>query len=76
MLQKIQKFFSEKGQGTVEYALLLAVVAAIAYYLTLADDGVTAQAKTSVENMKTQATAANDLYPTDDAGAGGGGGGG
>ena len=29
MLQRICKFFSEKGQGVVEYALLLGVVAVI-----------------------------------------------
>ena len=31
MMQKIQKFFSEKGQGIVEYGIVLAVVAAIAF---------------------------------------------
>ena len=65
MLQKIQKyvqkFFSQKGQGTVEYALLLAVVAAVAYNL-LKSDGIAAQAKQSVANMKTEATQANTLY--------------
>jgi len=30
MLQKMEKFFSQKGQGIVEYALILAFVAAVA----------------------------------------------
>ena len=32
MLTTIRKFFTEKGQGIVEYALLLAFVVAIAVY--------------------------------------------
>ena len=34
MLQSIKKFFDEKGQGIVEYALILAFVVAIAVALT------------------------------------------
>ena len=30
MLQRMQKFFTQKGQGIVEYALILAFVVAIA----------------------------------------------
>lgn len=33
MLTSIRKFFKEKGQGIVEYAVLLAFVVAIAAYL-------------------------------------------
>ena len=65
MLQKIQKMIqklTEKGQGTVEYALLLAVVAAVAYKLVLANDGIAAQSTKSIDNMKTEATNANALY--------------
>ena len=32
MLTSMRKFFTEKGQGIVEYALLLAFVVAIAVY--------------------------------------------
>ena len=43
MLQRIEKFFrrdSQKGQGIVEYALILAFVAAIAAYVfTTSDQG-------------------------------------
>lgn len=34
MLQQLKKFFDEKGQGIVEYALILAFVVAIAVALT------------------------------------------
>ncbi len=33
MLTSMRKFFTEKGQGVVEYAILLAFVVAIAAYL-------------------------------------------
>ena len=33
MLVSLRKFFTEKGQGIVEYAVLLAFVVAIAAYL-------------------------------------------
>ena len=39
MLQKIRKLFSQKGQGIVEYALLLGFVAVITVVLFGGDDG-------------------------------------
>ena len=39
MLKKIREFFSQKGQGIVEYALLLGFVAAITVGLFSGDDG-------------------------------------
>lgn len=40
MLQRIQKIWSEKGQGIVEYALILAFVAAIAAIALGRDTGM------------------------------------
>lgn len=39
MLVSLRKFFTEKGQGIVEYAVLLAFVVAIAAYL-FSDSGI------------------------------------
>ena len=39
MLKKIRELFSQKGQGIVEYALLLGFVAAITVGLFSGDDG-------------------------------------
>ena len=38
MLISMRKFFKEKGQGIVEYAVLLAFVVAIAAYLFTSSD--------------------------------------
>ncbi|SFT72911.1 pilus assembly protein Flp/PilA [Selenomonas sp. GACV-9] len=43
MLQRIEKKWSEKGQGIVEYALILAFVVAIAV-IALKDNGTIGQA--------------------------------
>ena len=37
MLQQIKKIYSEKGQGIVEYALILAFVAVIAAFALTSD---------------------------------------
>ena len=40
MLQQIKKIYSEKGQGIVEYALILAFVVAIAAIALTRDSGM------------------------------------
>ena len=40
MLQRIEKIWSEKGQGIVEYALILAFVVAIAIVALDKDSGI------------------------------------
>ncbi len=40
MLQRIQKIWSEKGQGIVEYALILAFVVAIAAVALTSNSGM------------------------------------
>lgn len=40
MLQRIAKIWSEKGQGIVEYALILAFVVAIALVALNSDSGI------------------------------------
>ena len=40
MLQRIEKIWSEKGQGIVEYALILAFVVAIAIVALKSDSGI------------------------------------
>ena len=40
MLQRIEKIWSEKGQGIVEYALILAFVVAIAIVALNKDSGI------------------------------------
>lgn len=64
MLQRIEKFFrrdSQKGQGIVEYALILAFVAAIAAYVFTSSGqgsikesitGLFDSAKTNIGNAK------------------------
>ena len=59
MLVSLRKFFKEKGQGIVEYAVLLAFVVAIAAYLFGSNgikDEVTAtfDSTKSVLQMRTQ----------------------
>ena len=65
MLQRIEKFFrrdSQKGQGIVEYALILAFVAAIAAYVFTTSGqgsikesitGLFDSAKTNIDQAKT-----------------------
>ena len=47
MLTSMRKFFTEKGQGIVEYALLLAFVVALAAYALSGDGGIGEAIKTS-----------------------------
>ena len=76
MLKKIREFFqkidSEKGQGAVEYALVLGFVAVIAVYLigssdlkgAVVDKGVT-NAKAAAQGMETQFNEAKGDLDTD-----------
>lgn len=65
MLKKIREYFSQKGQGAVEYALLLGVVAAIVVGFT-SSDGLVKTFQTTLKNIVSQFTTYNDAY--DDAG--------
>ena len=51
MLKKIRELISQKGQGIVEYALLLGFVAVIAAYLIGGSDLINS-VKQSIDNMK------------------------
>lgn len=51
MLQKILKSLTQKGQGVVEYALILGFVAIIAVYL-ISGSGLTGELKNNVDNAK------------------------
>ena len=65
MLKKIREFFqkkdSEKGQGAVEYALVLGFVAVIAVYL-LTGSNLTTDTKANIKNIDNVATAINKEY--------------
>ncbi|MBQ6758534.1 MAG: hypothetical protein IJP42_05540, partial [Selenomonadaceae bacterium] len=65
MFQKIQKafekFVKEKGQGTVEYALILGFVAIIAVYMIQAS-GLKADVETNIGNADKAATMMNAQF--------------
>ena len=66
MLQRIEKFFrrdSQKGQGIVEYALILAFVAAIAAYVFTSSGG--GSIKTSITQLFSGAKSNIDQAKTD-----------
>lgn len=54
MLQWIEKKWSEKGQGIVEYALILAFVVAIALVALKSDSGIGQSIKNLFSNTGTQ----------------------
>ena len=64
MLQKIQKFFSQKGQGIVEYAMVLGFVALLA--VGLWQSGLYGQTQrifgTIASNMSSTATSAGQNF--------------
>ncbi len=75
LMDKLKK--SEKGQGMVEYALIIAFVAAIAIYVL--NGGMRTavnQAFTNASNMVTSATTQANLESATTTGNGGGNGGG
>ena len=47
MLTSMRKFFTGKGQGIVEYAVLLAFVVAIAAYAFSSDSGIKGEVKST-----------------------------
>lgn len=51
MLISMRKFFTEKGQGIVEYAVLLAFVVAIAAYL-FSDNGIKGEVTATFNSTK------------------------
>ena len=53
MLTSMRKFFTEKGQGIVEYALLLAFVVAIAVY-AMNESGLGGAIKTNFSKTASQ----------------------
>lgn len=61
MLQKIRKLFSEKGQGIVEYVLLLGFVALVTFGL-FGDGSLTATFKNTLKGIMAQFTQYNDVY--------------
>lgn len=72
MFQKIQKkireFLKEKGQGTVEYALILGFIAIIAVYM-LTGSGLKDTAKSNVSNAN---SVGSDIKTAFDAAKSGG----
>ncbi len=54
MLQRIEKILSEKGQGIVEYALILAFVVAIALVALNNDSGIGQSIKSLFTNTASQ----------------------
>ncbi|MBE8949979.1 MAG: pilin protein [Quinella sp. 3Q1] len=66
MLQKLQKklkaFIEEKGQGVVEYALVLGFVAVIAVYLIGNSDIKGQVVDKGINNAKSAATVMQDAY--------------
>ncbi len=61
MLKKIREFFSQKGQGAVEYALLLGFVAVILVAFG-SSDGLIEPIRTALNNIKEQFTTFNEAY--------------
>ena len=58
LVQKIKS--SEKGQGMVEYALIIAFVAAIAI-LVLSDEGLGGAVSSAFDNASSMIESANDV---------------
>ena len=71
MLQKLQKkikeFFGEKGQGVVEYALVLGFVAVIAVYL-LTGSNIKDNVKDNIDNAQEVMTDMTAAYSDAKAG--------
>lgn len=77
MLQRIEKIWSEKGQGIVEYALILAFVVAIALVALKSDSGIGAKIQTLFSNTGDKIEQAGDAVggsgsstPTNNSGDG------
>ena len=61
MLKKFREFVSQKGQGVVEYALLLGFVAIVVMGL-FAEDGLANTLRTTLRSIMTQFTTFNSAY--------------
>lgn len=74
--QALLKKIAEKGQGIVEYALILAAVAIIAIYVLGSEGGLTSAVNTAYSGAADKINSATNMDPADNSGSGGGGGGG
>ena len=61
MLKKIREYFSQKGQGTVEYALLLGFVAILTVSL-VSSNNLKDEVKTALQNITSQFRTFNAAY--------------
>ena len=61
MLKKIREFFTRKGQGVVEYALLLGVVAVLVVGFTT-NGGLISTFRTTLSNVVEHFTTFNAAY--------------
>lgn len=65
MLQKIRKLLTQKGQGVVEYALLLGFVAVVTVGIVTGDDNsLKTTFKNTLKGIMAQFTTFNDSFPT------------
>ena len=60
-MKSFREKISEKGQGMVEYALILAGVALIAAYVLSSNGGLTTAINQAFTNAKTNITSANNV---------------
>ncbi len=74
MLKKIYQRLKQKGQGVVEYALLLGVVAVLVVGF-LTEDGLVNTFRTTLSNVVEQFTTFNDAYDNANTNTGGNSGG-
>lgn len=67
MLQRMQKFFTQKGQGIVEYALILAFVVAIAAVAlnSSGNDSLGARIKTLFDTTASKIQSASESISSD-----------
>ena len=72
MLQKIREFLKEKGQGTVEYGLIIGFVAIIAVWM-LTGSGLKDDVKTNVTNADTVSKNLQSEFNAASNSSGGGG---
>ena len=72
---KIMRYLEQKGQGMVEYALILAFVVAVAVALT-GNDGIRGAIKTTFSNVTSTLTNANSQSGSTSGGNSGGNSGG
>lgn len=72
-LDKVKSKLSEKGQGMVEYALIIAFVAGVAFVALGTSDGDTGLAKAIKEAFSSAEKQINDHNPDKTNSSGGGG---